>query len=134
MLLGCLSFAGQGSVAAAAQAATNEDLTAPPPSTQEPRPLGQAQLIQKHDIDVTGDGVLDQVALAGTKMDMNSPYYDKLFIVVTSPGQTQVVIPLQGGYNPNMQFCDFIGEKLPQIYVSAENGEAAVYRPFIYIR
>lgn len=122
LLLGCLSFAGQGSVAAAAQAATNEDLTAPPPSTQEPRPLGQAQLIQKHDIDVTGDGVLDQVALAGTKMDMNSPYYDKLFIVVTSPEQTQVVIPLQGGYNPNMQFCDFIGEKLPQIYVSAENG------------
>lgn len=114
LLLGCLSFGGQG----AAQAANNEELS-PPPSAQ---PGQQGQLIQIREIDVTGDGVRDNVALIGSKLDMNSPYYDKLFIVVTSPGQTQVVIPLQGGYNPNMQFCDFIGEKLPQIYVSAENG------------
>ncbi|MBP1963973.1 hypothetical protein [Paenibacillus aceris] len=111
LLLGCLSFGGQGAV----QAANNEELSPPPPAQQ-------GQLIQTREIDVTGDGVRDNVALIGSKMDMNSPYYDKLFIVVTSPGQTQVVIPLQGGYNPNMQFCDFIGEKLPQIYVSAENG------------
>ncbi len=120
LLLGCLSFGGQGTVVA--QAVNNEDLPAPPSSQQQPGQLRQAQLIQTRDIDVTGDGVLDQVALSGTKLDMNSPYYDQLFIVVTSPGQTQVVIPLQGGYNPSMQFCDFIGEKLPQIYVSAENG------------
>jgi hypothetical protein len=122
LLLGCLSLAGQGAVAAAVQAANNEEIPAPPPSMQQPGQPGQAQLIQVREIDVTGDGLLDQVALSGTKMDLNSPYYDKLFIVVTSPGQTQVVIPLQGGYNPYMQFCDFIGEKLPQIYVAAENG------------
>ncbi|NOV02575.1 hypothetical protein [Paenibacillus planticolens] len=117
LLLGCLSFGGQG----AAQAETNDERS-PSPSAQPGQQGQQGQLIQTRDIDVTGDGVKDHVALVGSKLDMNSPYYDKLFIVVSSPGQTQVVIPLQGGYNPNMQFCDFIGEKLPQIYVSAENG------------
>ncbi|MDD9270666.1 hypothetical protein ACFPES_26775 [Paenibacillus sp. GCM10023248] len=115
LLACCLSFGGAGAV----RAAGYEEL---PPPVQQPEPAQQGQLIQTRDIDVTGDGKPDNVSLVGSKLDMGSPYYDKLFVVVTSPGQTRVVIPLQGGYNPNMQFCDFIGDKLPQIYVSAENG------------
>lgn len=116
LLACCLCFGGTG----LARAASYEEL--PSPSTQQPESGQQGQLIQAREIDVTGDGRLDNVALVGSKMDLDSPYYDKLFIVVSSPGQTQVIIPLQGGYYPNMQFCDFIGDKLPQIYVSAETG------------
>lgn len=114
LLLGCLSVWGPGQ----ARAANNEEM--PPPAQQ---PAGQQdQLIQAREIDVTGDGKPDNVSLIGTKRDNTSPYYDKLFIVVTGQAQAQVVIPLQGGYNPQMQFCDFIGDKLPQIYAAAETG------------
>ncbi|MEC0229170.1 hypothetical protein [Paenibacillus alba] len=92
----------------------------PPPSS--PQPSQQGQLVQTREIDVTGDGKPDTVALIGSKLDPNSPYFDKLYIVVSGQGQQQVVIPLEGGYNPHMQFCDFIGDKLPQIYVAAETG------------
>ncbi|SDO02111.1 hypothetical protein SAMN04487897_107102 [Paenibacillus sp. yr247] len=114
LFLGCLSLSGPGLT----RAANNEEM---PPPAQQPA-AQQNQLIQTREIDVTGDRKPDTVSLVGMKMDNNSPYYDKLFIVVSGPAQTQVVIPLQGGYNPQMQFCDFISDKLPQIYVSAETG------------
>lgn len=97
--------------------------TVPPPPTQLTPPQGgQGQLIQTREIDVTGDGKLDLVSLVGLKSDMNSPYYDKLFISVVGQGQAQVVIPLEGGYNPRMDFCDFIHDMLPQIYVTSDTG------------
>lgn len=96
--------------------ASAEELPPPPQTTQ------QGQLVQTREIDVTGDGKPDTVSLIGMKSDNSSPYYDKLFITVLGPTQTQVVIPLEGGYNPQMDFCDFIQDKLPQIYVSAETG------------
>lgn len=54
----------------------------PPPSELAPPQSGQGQLIQTREIDVTGDGKLEMVSLVGLKSDMNSPYYDKLFISV----------------------------------------------------
>ncbi|MDF2646682.1 MAG: hypothetical protein K0Q73_2487 [Paenibacillus sp.] len=92
------------------------------PPTPPPQTAQQGELIQTREIDVTGDGKPDTVSLIGMKSDNSSPYYDKLFITVVGPVQTQVVIPLEGGYNPQMDFCDFIQDKLPQIYVSAETG------------
>ncbi|MEW9699349.1 hypothetical protein [Paenibacillus sp. SI8] len=82
----------------------------------------QGQLLQTREIDVTGDGKPDNVALFGTKQDNASPYFTKLFIVVSGPSQTQVVIPLEGGYNPQLGFCDVNGDRVPEIYVSAETG------------
>jgi hypothetical protein len=114
LLSGALSFGGT------AEAFTQE--VPPPPSQLAPPQSGQGQLIQTRDIDVTGDGKLDMVSLVGLKSDLNSPYYDKLFISVTGQGQAQVVIPLEGGYNPKMDFCDFIHDKLPQIYVTSDTG------------
>jgi hypothetical protein len=112
LLLSGLSLWGAGFT----EAKNNGEL--PPPA---PNAL-QGQLLQTRVIDVTGDGKPDTVSLVGTKMDSSSPYYAKLFIVVSGPAQTQVVIPLEGGYNPQMGFCDFNGDKLPEIYASAETG------------
>lgn len=98
-------------------------LELPPPSVQPAPPQAQAgQLIQTREIDVTGDGKFEMVSLVGLKSDPNSPYYDKLFISSVGQGQAQVVIPLEGGYNPKMDFCDFIHDKLPQIYVTSDTG------------
>lgn len=99
-----------------AAAEEHEELPTPGPN------LAQGQLLQTREIDVTGDGKPDTVSLIGTKLDISSPYYAKLFIVVSGGGQNQVVIPLEGGYQPRMMFCDFTGSKVPQIYVSAETG------------
>ncbi|MFD0697554.1 hypothetical protein ACFQZT_26100 [Paenibacillus sp. GCM10027628] len=112
LLLSSLSLWGAG----LAVAEGNDELPSPGPNAS------QGQLLQAREIDVTGDGKLDTVSLVGTKMDSSSPYYAKLFIVVSGQGQNQVVIPLEGGYNPRMMFCDFDGNKLPEIYVSAETG------------
>ncbi|MBD0382083.1 hypothetical protein [Paenibacillus sedimenti] len=112
LFVGCLSLWGMGF----AMAEENEVLPPPGPNAT------QGQLLQTREIDVTGDGKLDTVSLVGTKMDSSSPYYAKLFIVVSGEGQNQVVIPLEGGYGPQMMFCDFNGNKLPEIYVSAETG------------
>ncbi|TXK83900.1 hypothetical protein [Paenibacillus sp. N3.4] len=112
LLLSSLLLSGTGG----AFAGSNEELPSPPPNTQ------QGQLLQTREVDVTGDGKPDHVALVGTKLDNSSPYFNKLFIIVTGPSQTQVVIPLEGGYNPQMVFCDFTGDQIPEIYVSAETG------------
>ena len=103
-------------------AAYNQEVPAPPSSQLAPPQGGQGELIQTREIDVTGDGKFEIVSLVGLKSDMNSPYYDKLFISVVGQGQAQVVIPLEGGYNPRMDFCDFIHDKLPQIYVTSDTG------------
>lgn len=98
-------------------------LELPPPSVQPAPPQAQTgQLIQTREIDVTGDGKFEVVSLVGLKSDPNSPYYDRLFISSVGQGQAQVVIPLEGGYNPKMDFCDFIHDQLPQIYVTSDTG------------
>ncbi|NEW07501.1 hypothetical protein GK047_15960 [Paenibacillus sp. SYP-B3998] len=102
--------------ASIAKAENNEELPPTDPNTT------QEQILQTREIDVTGDGKPDHVALVGTKLDSSSPYYAKLSIVVSGQGQNPVVIPLKGGYNPQIVFCDFNGDKLPEIYVAAETG------------
>ncbi|MNI09219.1 hypothetical protein D3C73_622740 [compost metagenome] len=95
-------------------------------STQLSEPI-QGQVITKSEVDVTGDGRKDQVSLIGTKLDPSSPYYSKLSIVVSGEGQQQIVIPIEGGYNPQLQFVDFTGDKLPEIYLSTETGGSGGY-------
>ncbi len=113
LLLSGLSLSGTGWAAAGMKE------EAPPSGSNTANPT---ELIQAREIDVTGDGKLDSVGLVGMKLDAASPYYAKLFIVVLGQGQNQVVVPLEGGYNPKMSFCDFNGDKLPEIFVSAETG------------
>jgi hypothetical protein len=77
--------------------------------------------------DVTGDRQLDQITLYGTKRSPDSPYYEKLNIVVqSSPHHPVIVIPISsGGYNPYMKLCDFNGDEVEDILVGAETGGSA---------
>ncbi|UJF33514.1 hypothetical protein [Paenibacillus hexagrammi] len=102
-----------GGLAAAEEA---EELT---PESLSPE---QNQVLQSKQIDVTGDGKPDTVVLAGSKLDPSSPYFAKLALMVSGLGHNPVMIPLEGGYNPRMLFCDFNGDKLPEVYVSSETG------------
>ncbi|MGD8192184.1 hypothetical protein ACQCN2_19615 [Brevibacillus ginsengisoli] len=82
-----------------------------------------SMVIAKQSIDVTGDGTPDIVSLVGKKLREDSPYYDQLYITVANPkDQKYITIPLQGGYNPKMKFCDFNKDKVQDIYVSVETG------------
>jgi len=80
--------------------------------------------IQKLTADVTGDHRLDQIVLYGTKQSADSPYYEKLSLVILSASQQQaIVIPVpSGGYNPYMKLCDLNGDEVQDILVGAETG------------
>ncbi|WNR44449.1 hypothetical protein [Paenibacillus roseipurpureus] len=99
----------------------------PPPAVQPTPPQGQGKLIQTREIDVTGDGQFEVVSLVGWQSDPNTAYFDKLFIAIVGQNQAQVVIPLPGGYNPKMDFCDFIHDGMPQIYVTSDTGGSGGY-------
>lgn len=79
--------------------------------------------IQTAEKDVTGDRKPDRIMLLGRKIDPSSPYFKRLVILVDNKsGKTVTLIPAIGGYNPNMQFCDFTGDKVNDVLVSAETG------------
>jgi hypothetical protein len=83
-------------------------------------------LLDRQFVDVTGDHVRDQVSLLGEKFSPDTVYYKQLYVeVVDQATQRPSVIELQGGYNPKLEFCDFNGDKVSDIYVSAETGGSA---------
>jgi hypothetical protein len=82
----------------------------------------QPQTIISRELDVTGDGQKDIVTLSGSKADPNSPYFTALTLGVRPSGKSEVLIPIEGGYNPKLQFVDVTGDKLREIYVSVETG------------
>jgi hypothetical protein len=114
----------------AAQAASLPD-----PAVQQaplPSPV-QGQILQTREVDVTGDGKMDKVSLVGVRTDTTSPYYPKIFLVVASAGQGDITVPLEGGYDPKMEFYDFNGDRLPEIFISAATGgSGGIYNYYIY--
>ncbi|UUZ95393.1 VCBS repeat-containing protein [Paenibacillus sp. P25] len=90
------------------------------------RPDEGLVLLDRQVVDVTGDGHPDQVSLLGQKFSQDTVYYRRLFIQVADRATHKTtLIPLQGGgYHPAMRFCDFNGDRVADIYVSAETGGA----------
>ncbi len=87
------------------------------------RPDNQLVLLDRQYVDVTGDHIPDQVSLSGQKFSPDTVYYKQLYVeVVDKATQKPTTITLQGGYNPKMLFCDFNGDRVADIYVSAETG------------
>jgi hypothetical protein len=109
--------------------------TLPDPTVQQAPlpPQPQGQILQTSEIDVTGNGKLDRVSLVGVRTDTTSPYFPKILLVVASPDKGEITIPLEGGYEPKMQFHDFNGDKLPEIFISsATGGSGGIYNYNIY--
>lgn len=87
------------------------------------RPGHGLVLLDRQYVDVTGDRVADQVSLWGHKFSPDTVYYNQLYVeVVDGATHRPATIPLPGGYNPAMQFCDFNADGVADIYVSAETG------------
>lgn len=85
-------------------------------------------VITKQSVDVTGDGKPDTVSLVGKKQSQDSPFYEQIYVTVANPEDRQyITIPIQGGYNPLLKFCDFNRDKLNDIYVSVETGGSGGY-------
>jgi hypothetical protein len=78
-------------------------------------------VLQKATADVTGDGIKDNIILAGRKFDTSSPYMKNIFLLVNS---TLIEFPKEtdGGYDPKFLLKDFTGDKIPEIYVSTATG------------
>ncbi|MED4755251.1 hypothetical protein [Brevibacillus choshinensis] len=77
--------------------------------------------------DVTGDGRPDLITLLGKRFASDSPYYEQLKLMVQDPVAKKVSFfqTTYGGYEPELSFCDFIGNKTNQILVQAPTGGSA---------
>ncbi len=77
-------------------------------------------------IDVTGGGKPDLVRLVGHRIDPERVYYEHVYVQVFPNGDTTIRQPLSirfpGGYEPKMQFCDFSGDRIADVYVSVATG------------
>lgn len=92
-------------------------------SLHDPDHASPSAVIQTQEGDVTGDKKLDTIVLKGRKMDANSGFYEKLFIEVKDAAANKTTeVTLQGGYTPKMRLCDFNGDKIDDVYVSASTG------------
>ncbi|QRG66885.1 hypothetical protein [Brevibacillus choshinensis] len=77
--------------------------------------------------DVTGDARADIITLLGKRFAPDSPYYEQLKLMVQDPVAKKVSFfqTTYGGYQPEMSFCDFVGNKTKQILVQAPTGGSA---------
>ena len=90
--------------------------------------------------DVTGGGRPDLVRLIGHRTDPERVYYEHVYVQVfpnaertarppsipgqpsTPSAQQPLSIRFAGGYEPKMQFCDFSGDSIADVYVSMATG------------
>ena len=80
-------------------------------------------LLDQRRIDVTGDGKPDLVRLIGHRTDRSRIYYEHVYVqVISDPQQQPLSIRFPGGYEPKMQFCDFSGDRIADVYVSEATG------------
>lgn len=80
-------------------------------------------VLQTKEKDVTGDNRPDIVTFLGKKSDKTSLFYNKIYILVEDKKERKLsMIPLEGGYNPQLQFCDFNNDKVADLFVSSETG------------
>lgn len=103
--------------------ATGQAVPPQEPSQLAPPPAVYEEIQIKRE-DVTGDGRPDVVTLLGKRYAADSPYYDRLKVMVQDPvaKKTSFFTTTYGGYQPGMSFCDFTGNKAKQILVQAPTG------------
>ncbi|RNB80131.1 hypothetical protein EDM56_27350 [Brevibacillus fluminis] len=94
----------------------------------DPQPHGPAPVVgfvlSEQQADVTGDQTADTVTLIGNKKNPQDVYNPSFTIMVYNPpvkGYT-FFTTTDGGYNPRMQFYDFTGDKVAEIFLSASTG------------
>ena len=76
--------------------------------------------------DVTGDGILDNIYLVGTKSSgTDSPLVGDIALIVQdgiTGSYTKVSLKENSGYNPTMFIGDFTGDRINDILVSIDSG------------
>jgi hypothetical protein len=84
-------------------------------------------LIQQAQADVTGDGQKTTILLLGKRFSDSRTFFEKLYLLLKKPGVEKgelLAFPANadGGYQPQMQLCDFTGDKIPEVFTSAPTG------------
>lgn len=84
-----------------------------------------AEIILVKSVDVTGDGVKDRIVLIGERIDEQSKFFDNLIVGVQdgkSEEYSKATYQNFSGYEPEMIFKDFSGDKIKDVMVTADAG------------
>ncbi len=100
-------------------------------------PVG-TYVIQRLYLDVTGDGVADEISLVGHRYDLKTFFYDKLYLILYD-GKTKeekvTGLPKEyaGSYDPVIQPANFTNKKFSEIfYCGATGGSGGIINYLIY--
>jgi hypothetical protein len=86
-------------------------------------PATTFEVLETKEIDVTGDKQPESISLLGKRKEAGSSTFDSIRILVRDPkNKKDMWIRLAGGSDPKIQFCDFNGDKIAGIWVSAATG------------
>ncbi len=84
--------------------------------------------------DVTGDGQKERVTLLGKRFDDTAMYMEHLYLLAEDPAKAEeqgILIKLpeesDGGYGAKMQLLDFNGDKVKDLFVTANTGGSGGY-------
>lgn len=84
-------------------------------------------IIQQAQVDITGDGQKTAISLLGKRFSDSQTFFQHLYLLLKNPGVEKgelLALPASadGGYQPQMQLCDFTGDKIPEVFTSAATG------------
>jgi len=88
---------------------------------------GKTYLMQKAAADVTGDGKNEQVLLLAERFEDTALFLRHIFLVIEDPQSGKGIcqrLPEEtdGGYDPQMQFHDFNGDGIVDVFLAAATG------------
>lgn len=105
--------------------AGSSGVSVPPPQAGQiaPAPIIYEEVKVARE-DVTGDGKPELITLLGKRFAPGSPYYDQLKVMVQDPVKKRATFfqATYGGYQPELYFCDFTGNRTKQILLQAPTG------------
>ncbi|MDZ5472724.1 hypothetical protein SM124_13405 [Bacillus sp. 31A1R] len=82
----------------------------------------KVQIISKDRLDVTGDGKKDTVFMKGVPFEQGVLFLKDIFLEIVASDGKKYKIPLEGGYEPTIQFQDLNQDNIKDLIVTVETG------------
>ncbi|PLS14683.1 hypothetical protein CVD28_26910 [Bacillus sp. M6-12] len=72
--------------------------------------------------DVTGDNRREKISLVGVPYEDNNSFFKNIYLIVKEKNGRKVKVPLEGGYEPKINFADFNHDRIKDVLVTVSTG------------